>query len=134
MKALAAVLMWVAAVGTFLVLGDDALSLYKSIEFRAAIPNGSEFGLIVAMYTAVGLSAALILLALVAGANKLGRARTIVTVCCLISAICAAIVLLLNGAALPEWPNRALEGKNESAVWCLLVSLIYVAATRRSRK
>jgi len=131
MRAFAAILLWVAAVGTFLVLGDDLLALYRTIEFRAAVPDGREFAFIVAMYAAVGLSAALILLALVAEATKIGRARRIAVLCCLTSAICAAAVLLLNWTVLPEWPTRALEGRNYSAAWCLLMSLIYLAAIRR---
>lgn len=134
MRALAAILLWVAAVGTLLVLGDDVLALYKTIEFRAAVPDGREFAFIIAIYASVGLSAALILLAFVAETTKFCRTRPIAALCCLASAICAAFVLLLNGAALPEWPTRALEGRNYSAAWCLLVSLIYLAAIRCREK
>jgi hypothetical protein len=129
-----ALLQWLATVGTVLVLGDDLLAFYKTLEFRDAISSKSDLVLILTMYAVVGASAALILLAQLVRIPKLFPARTLAVVFCLISGICAAAILLLNMTTLPEWPSRALDGRNASAAWCLCLAVLYFVRFTRSRE
>lgn len=134
MKLLKVVMLWIAAVGTILILGDDLLGLFKVIEFRGAIHDRREFLLVIGLFVLVGVSALLLLVPLLLFVGNSARARLVGSRSWVAAAVCAATVLLLNGAHLEEWAARALEGRNYSAAWCLLASVICLITMRRSRE
>lgn len=120
MKIIKAVWVWLVLVGTSLVLADDMLVLYKAVELWSVLD--AEFALIIGICTVVGISSALIVIALL---SEVANYRSLnVLSFYLVAAICSMSVLLMNGVDLPKWAALALDGRNYSAAWCLFVALV----------
>lgn len=131
MNWLKASILWIAVVGTVVVFGDSMLSLYKVIEFRAAVQDFVDFGLVIFISLNVVFSASLLLFALFSRRYLSQKIGTLGRRCSFSSIGFSFVVLILNFLNLTEWPQRALEGRNYSALWCLVISCIYLWLTRR---
>jgi hypothetical protein len=127
------IIRWFATVGTILVLGDDLLGLYKIIEFRGAIHDGFEFAGIIGLFVMIGISTMAVIFCLLSFNLGLRRYDKFGRLSCVVAALCALVVLLLNGIELPEWLAQALAGRNFSAAWCLMISLATMKMVHRTQ-
>ncbi|MBV8620951.1 MAG: hypothetical protein JOY84_18965 [Curvibacter sp.] len=134
MNSLRGIVVWFGVAGTALILSDDLLALYKVIEFRGAVHDVFEYILIIFLFVSVGLSAVLLLISLLSVVRNSTRKELIVRRLCMVAAAFSVAVLLLNGVHLADWTTHALEGRNFSATWCLLVSVLCLMRTRRTPK
>ncbi|MDQ1925061.1 hypothetical protein [Massilia pseudoviolaceinigra] len=122
---------WVTALGTVLVFSESVLSFYKVVEFRAAVHDPIDLVAVIFISLGVVLAASFALMAITSLWVKGAKGEKICRISGFISAGFAIAVLILNSIDLREWPLRALEGRNFSAAWCLLVSCVRVFARRR---
>ena len=124
-------LLWIGTTMMLILVIDFLLSLYKITEFREAITDTADFGLVFAIYLTASFAAAAICfccaISLVGDESKKKRTAILLKVGIGLN----GLLLLLNSLPLQHWSNLALERKNFSLIVSGAIGAILFWWTRR---